>query len=698
MRRFGSARPRAWRRFVRLASLWLAASCGSGESAPSALTPVPTDAPAPTPTPTPVATATPTPPDVIGRWVTTGPDGGKVAALALDPVRPEILYAGTLGGVFKSFDGGETWVAKREGLHDELERLPSSGVIALTIDPTNTEVVYAATGEEGVWKSEDGGESWTFRFGGLELEGGGFHGIIAIAVDPVASRTLYATDRGFVFKSTDGAESWQELDLGFDGGLLSIAVHPQTTETLLASSFSGILRSRSGGSRWEGPIPNSPREVHSFVFDPRDPAVLWVGSPMGGVFRSEDGGDTWQVRNQGLPRPELSARGATSCLAGHPAEPDKLYAGTESGVYVRRSGQLGWAPIGANGSTAEVSSLVVDPAGAVYGTTFRGVFRNDPVDRSWRLINEGMTSSVVRTLAVDPTHPDVVFAGVDGAGLHRSDDLGRTWVPFSGNTLADTTISALLVDPNDPSRVLVSCLGATFTSSDGGASWEGEGECIRDELRSFLGPLGNFAIDPSDPNTVFQATGGVRRSSDGGRTWTDVSVHEPHGEFECPALRAIAVDPLDPSIVYAVDSYAGPTKSVDGGVSFARVACPPLFAGSRDGPSAILIDPTNPATVYASSRRGLEKSEDRGETWSRREIGIDPDWAYALAFDPHSSTLYAGTEVGVFRSHDGATTWEPLNDGLLPVPVYALAIDPRDGRTLLAGTAGGAVQRLRLDP
>jgi hypothetical protein len=101
--------------------------------------------------------------------------------------------------------------------------------------------------------------------------------------------------------------------------------------------------------------------------------------------------------------------------------------------------------------------------------------------------------------------------------------------------------------------------------------------------------------------------------------------------------------------------------------------------------------------MYATSRRGLEKSEDRGETWSIREIGIEPEPVYALAYDAHSATLYAGSRVGVFRSRDGASAWEPVNDGLLPVPVYSLAIDPRDGRTLLAGSDGGSVQRLRID-
>ncbi len=331
--------------------------------------------------------------------------------------------------------------------------------------------------------------------------------------------------------------------------------------------------------------------------------------------------------------------------------------------------------------------------GRIYAATVGGVVRNDPGERTWRPIEAGIRSSRVYALAVHPAEPDVVLAGTDGGGIWRSADFGRTWTRATDGALAHAQVGALAIDPTKPSRVIASACGIVV-SDDGGRSWvrtlgQVDASCSRDVYVNWLVPAG-LAFDPGDPARVLAGLGDFRRSTDHGQTWTSVLISMGDG-VACHGVRAVAVDPVEPSIVHVVDSRGGPVRSTDGGASFPLVGCGLL---PSDSPAAIAIDPLNAATVYASRGRALVKSIDRGETWTELP-GIGS--VATLAFDPvDRTTLYAGTELGVFVSRDGGAGWTPLNDGLLTAPVYALAIDPRDGRTLLAGTEGGGVQRIVL--
>ena len=126
-------------------------------------------------------------------WIPIGPEGGSLSALVIDPVTPSTLYAGTLGGgVFRSRNGGDSWVGINSGLTD-LE------VTALTIDPARPSTLYAGTNTGGVFRSTNAGESWEAINTGLtNLR------VQVLAIDPVTPSTLYAGTTGGVFRSTNG--------------------------------------------------------------------------------------------------------------------------------------------------------------------------------------------------------------------------------------------------------------------------------------------------------------------------------------------------------------------------------------------------------------------------------------------------------------------------------------------------------------
>ena len=226
-----------------------------------------------------------------GSWSATGGFGGNqnVRALAIDPRAPTTVYAGTsgeppFGGVFGSLDSGGHWTAMRNGL-------PHHAIGSLAIDPQNTATVYAGTYGGGLYKSTDGGSSWSAAtsLGWLQ--------VYALAVDPNVPTTVYAGTRtngegypaGGVYKTTDGGATW-------------------------TISNSGL---RSSG-------PNVPF-VMALALDPQAPATLYAGLSTGGVFKSTDGGASWAAMNQGLTNLSITTLAVGSQI------PTTLYAGTYGG-------------------------------------------------------------------------------------------------------------------------------------------------------------------------------------------------------------------------------------------------------------------------------------------------------------------------------------------------------------------------------
>src|SRR5262245_8377705 len=176
----------------------------------------------------------------VNKWTTNGPEGESVYSLAIDPSVPTTLYSGTaLHGVFKSVDGGQSWTPVNAGLPIN----PNAAVNALAIDPSAPATLYAGTSTDGVFRSTDGGQSWTPVNVGLTDRS-----IQALAIHPSAPATLYAGSLfGGIFKSTNGGESWMAASAGLaitDVDVL--AIDPSTPATIYAGGGGGIFKSTSG--------------------------------------------------------------------------------------------------------------------------------------------------------------------------------------------------------------------------------------------------------------------------------------------------------------------------------------------------------------------------------------------------------------------------------------------------------------------
>jgi photosystem II stability/assembly factor-like uncharacterized protein len=259
--------------------------------------------------------------------------------VVVDPLNPNIVYAATGGTtsrtVYRSVDGGATWADTVVG--------SGSVVTALAIDPVAPATLYAATPDQGVFKTIDSGDTWFAASAGLTQSN-----VQALAIDPLNATIVYAgTLGGGVFKSTDAAGSWVAVNTGLgDLRVVSLVVDPASTTTVYAATGAGVFKSTDGASNWSAsnagiPVPFN---VQALAVDPIDRNVVYLGR-FGAqkLFKSTDGGLTWVNSSAGLPDLPMAVRSITI----DPSAPDTVYVGINGGgVFKTTDGGLTWLPTG----------------------------------------------------------------------------------------------------------------------------------------------------------------------------------------------------------------------------------------------------------------------------------------------------------------------------------------------------------------
>ena len=460
-----------------------------------------------------------------GTWIdiTDDPVSG-INSLTVDPSDPDTLYAGTLGGVWKSADGGIHWEEKSAGLTNEF-------VFSVIVSPTRRETLYAGT-DGGAFISIDSGDHWDPINNGLSDPA-----IRVLAIDPVTNNTLYAgTHGGRLFKTLNCGATWSAAESGLDNTpVAGIVLHPAAPATLYAATGAGVYKSADGGGSWD--VANaglSASLIQALAADPSAPATLYAGTYLGGVFKSTDSGANWSATNAGLTGTDVRA------LAVDPSTPATLYAGTmDGGVFQSADGGETWEEKNTGLAILSVLTLAVDPSGAVYAGTDKdllhpwsydsGVYKSaDGGDHWTRAI--GLYNTGVGSLATDPTAPSTIYAGTTDYGMYKSTDGGANWDGVNTG-ITGFGFRALVIDPSVPDSLYAgSRTGEIFRSANGGAAWTRLYDGNTDEILA-------LTVNPALPSSVFAGTaGGLIASIDGGATW---SAYSPDGSAAVNALAAV---------------------------------------------------------------------------------------------------------------------------------------------------------------
>ena len=481
---------------------------------------------------------------------TFGRTSGPVRAIAFHPDDARVKYVVGENGVYLSPDNGETWTSingrlpfssmntiSTDGqslyvgssgggtfagpihplIHTvdwtrESSLVPSVDYVQIVLDPRDPQVIYVSAYPGGIFKTQDGGKTWSARDFGLPaftVTDRFQHGRYMLAIAPTAANTLYVAlfGRG-VYRSGDGAETWRPV-LGESGELhqsevQALLVHTDNPDIVYVATTRGISRTVNGGQSWSGFDDGLPRDgdVRALALDSEN--GLYAGTGGYGIYTRDAfhqaGDDAWR---------QLAELGGWDDLA------------TSASVI----GAASLAPANGDADTFLVSSY---PAG-VFGTDDGGL--------SWREGNLGLRGLGVLSLVRHPTDNSMIYAGTTD-GVSRSIDGGSSWHSWAQGWQPGHWVVSIAVDPTDadilfacsssrqlrqqPSDPLLAASdddggGTVYKSTDGGATWVEVTTGLDAEL-GFRGIL----IDRFDSRILYLATeqDGVYISRDSGTTWT----------------------------------------------------------------------------------------------------------------------------------------------------------------------------------
>lgn len=598
--------------------------------------------------------------DAGQTWSEVGYSGdmgrlGKITAIVIAPSNTKVVYAAWVEEVDRSTDAGAHWT--RTDLLDAGVRING-----LAVSPDKADIVYAALGEpqspatQGVFKSSDGGESWTQ----LGFSSAAF----AVAVAASSPDTMYLGSNDGVYKSTDGGGTWTKVYTGarsgdVSGGVPSVAVDPSDANTVYAVA-DGTVKSTNGGSTWTK-VRSSGAQV---VVSPSDPKVLYLrDGPT--IFKSVNRGETWTS----APSWAVTASSLTT-IAVDSLSSDRVYAGTwGQGVFYSKDSGATWSkPTSALIPSDLGTALALDPrdSSKVYVGTSKGeVYVSRDKGATWtRLVNlgtGGALKSLVTAVIVDTLDSTIIYAS-NVEGVWKSKDAGANWTAITSG-LTDTRIISLALDPKKPTNVFagtgdskprnISEGTGLFYSANGGDSWS-KAQGLPDA------PIPAIVISPSETNIMYAAAmgSGVYKSVNSGTSWSQVN-----SGLKDLCLYALAIDPKDPNVAYAgtSSSYCKTKsgkpdhvyKTTNGGVSWDVVL---EGKNKLDFVEAIAVDPSNPLNVYvAYHTEKVWLSSDAGKTWRRADKGVIRHgghlYLWAIGSDSTGSTFYMTTcGVGVLRN------------------------------------------------
>jgi len=627
---------------------------------------------------------------------------GAVNTIAVDV--SHVVYVTTNGGVFKSTDGGRTWISASGGLPTTVAGIGPFGSAfpyALTVDPTTAGVAYVWTGL-GLYKTMNAGANWVQL--GLNLPSSVEPGQIVIA--PTNPNQIYASTGGASVQcSGDGGVTWSQCSNGLSGGpggaayVSALGVSPTNADVAYATTWRGqLFQTSDGGANWSAIggsgiwAPGSPIYVA-----PSNPNVLYITNDgatfgRGTVLKSTDGGNTWS--DAGAPDGRASDVGQ---LAISPTDPNTVYATTNLGLYKTITGGGTWNLVfAAPGAFPSVTSIALDVSrSSIYaGTPYSGFYRSGDSGSTWSQQNTGIAGATFAGLEVCSSDPTTAYAGAVGVPLMKTVDGGSTWSTI-GQAFNSQILTALACNPQDPSSVLVGAEAASanvWQTTDGGATFH--------SVASYE-PYW-IAFNPTDPNLVNasipDSLGAFLYSTDAGDTWA-----VPHPTYVYPGLYGF--HPTLSNIVFTVgNQYTGApvttlniAYSVDSGDSWT------LQTFGQGAFMALAVDQTAPTTLYVGGSNSSEGSSGiyqfkvayngTGISSITRVPGVFNTGLLStdirqLVFDKTSGYLYAATGSGMFRTNNLTAGWTSLNSGLPYLSVNRIALSP-DGTHLYAGTNGG---------
>jgi hypothetical protein len=616
-----------------------------------------------------------------------------------------------VGGVM----GGTSWQLIGPQSTDTGYAYPTTSgrVTALAVDPTNSSTVYAGGAEGGVWKSINGGTTWTpmtdaqasLATGSIAIAPSN-HQIIYVGTGEANSSDSYMG--AGVLVSTNAGSTWTLMQGPFGTNSTSIgalAVHPTNSNTVLAATNKGLYLSTNGGTSWTLEISGTATGV---VFNPSNGNTAYAAVEGVGVYVSTNAGSSWTKDSSGLPSSNIGR----IALAIAPSSPSTLWAGIANsssgnllGLYETTNGGSSWAK---NSAIVDYCTpqcwydnvIAADPANAsvvyVGGSADNGtLFQTLNGGSTWTEVSFG--SNLVElhcdhhALAFS-ANGGSLFAGNDGGVWSTSSPTSATlsWTNLNAGLALTQFYPGISIAPSNPN------LGYGGTQDNGVQEYSGTATWNY----NWCGDAGFTAIDYSVTSTVYASCVqyDVEKSTQSGLlgTWYAVDSGISSGDRR-EFIPPLIIDPVSHQTLY-YGTYRI-YQTTNGGSSWQTISSD-LTSGGSNAVTAIAVSPTNNKVIYAGTSNGtvqMTSNAGSGATWKSVSSDLPNLYVTQVAVSPTSSSTvyvtYSGFTSGehVYMSTNSGSTWTNITGNLPNSPVNDLVVDPTYSGALYAATDVGVL-------
>ncbi|HEX8500692.1 MAG TPA: peptidoglycan-binding protein [Pyrinomonadaceae bacterium] len=642
------------------------------------------------------------------NWEATGPLGGDVRSLVIDPQEPRRLYFGTIDGqIYTSADAGETW-SRVAGFNR-----PGLLIDNLIVDPRDSKVIYVAAHRHkeagGFFKTTDGGRTWRES---EQLKGDGIHSLTQAAKDP--NVLLAGTNRG-IWRSNDGGDRWELLNTSATPGLInieSLAVDPRDSNVIYAGTWYLPYKTTDGGQTWSitktGIIDDS--DIFAIEIDDSNPDHV-IASACSGIYETRNAGANWKKVN-GIP----SQSRRTRSILQNPGRPETIYAGTTEGFWMSTNGGADWK-VTTNRQSFEVNAIAVHPQNpdVVYiGTNNYGVMVSRDGGRNFTPSNGGYSGRRAYAVVPDREKPGRVYAttintATGGGYFYVSNDAGETWQLSARNMPPRLIAYSILQDARDANVIYLGTNYGLYRSADRGASWaplgapkpkaKGKGKkAAAASSRASSGAASRDGASVSAPAAAARpaAGDGVKRAQEA-LNLAGYDVGTPDGVAGTRTVAALRKFQADKSIPVTGRLDAGTLAALGlaggmtaGGAGALAVQMSPVFLTDTINALAFTGDERNGVPgMFAATNAGLFRSYNLEKGWEVVPYGprLDVRTLCVASSPQEPETIFVGTSnSGVLVSRDGGKTWEQARGIPAEYPVNVIERDPKRPENIYVGT------------
>ncbi|MFK7757421.1 MAG: T9SS type A sorting domain-containing protein [Flavobacteriales bacterium] len=633
-----------------------------------------------------------------GNWQELGPilDGattredipgvGRINAVEFHPTDPLTIYAGApSGGLWRTTNGGEWWTR----LTDDL---PTLGVSAVVLDPTNPDIIYIGTGDRdsndapglGVYKSEDGGETWTQGFGMPDVVVG------MMAINPEDTDIVFAASDDGVYRTLNGGESWSLVSN--TSNYKDVKIHPTNPDIVYATGSAAVYRSTNGGASFSnvgGTVSFSSRSVIGVC--PAQPDLVYIcganTSDFRAFFRSTDAGETWEEMSNS---PNIlgwsnDASGGQAwfdlTMAVNPQNPLEIYVG---GVRVLRSidGGVTWSEATNNFVHVDQHCSAFSPHTNNFWLGNDGGIYEYVDNEVWKDVSNGMVISQMYKLGQSPFTHNNVLTGFQDNGT--SEWTGTKWERRVG---ADGM--ECMYDFQDEAYQY----GAI---QNGEIRRTGPGFVAQPIARNGFGGIDEngiwvtpYTLDVENSNIMYLGYLNLWRCN-------DVKTENVE-DIEWEQLSDNLINNDGANVNEICQSIANPsnmyiskiTRKLFRNDDINDPDSPWINLSNNLPQFNLTIDdleahPFDENVMYMALFREVYKTSDKGETWEQMTDENFPDLVInSIEYDKNSDEgLYIGTEMGVFYKDATMSEWIPFSGGNLPPAVNVTELEIYYGEDL----------------